>query len=176
IDFDFFGRTPFDPLLLFRTIPYLRDGRIVQSADSTLTALVERGERVQVSYFATPRLGQVAPHRAAEGVSVASLIDLAALKCVVVQSRAESKDFIDLDALIEFGVPLPMALAAASIIQGATFNPYVTLKALSYFDDGDLPSLSPAVRKRLQAAVRDVAFPLPRVEAYVQSYTEEGLS
>ena len=35
-------------------------------------------------------------------------------------------------------VDLPLALSAAQRIYGPTFNPQITLKALSFFDDGDL--------------------------------------
>jgi hypothetical protein len=36
---------------------------------------------------------------------------------------------------------LATALAAAQKLYGASFNPEITLKALSYFGDGNLPAL-----------------------------------
>lgn len=48
-----------------------------------------------------------------------------------------------MDALIRIGrVGLPFALAAAERLYGASFNPEISLKALSYFDDGNLPTSS----------------------------------
>ena len=85
---------------------------------------------------------------------VASLLDLAGMKAAVVQQRAEAKDYIDLHALLVAGINLPMALAAAGIIYGERFNPQLTLKALSYFGDGDLPSLPPGVQERIIVAVK----------------------
>ena len=69
------------------------------------------------------------------------------------QQRAEAKDYIDLDAIITAGIPLPLALSAARVIYGSAFNPQITLKALSYFDDGDLPQLPDGVKRRITAAV-----------------------
>ena len=42
-----------------------------------------------------------------------------------------------------------MALAAGWHIYGQSFNPEITLKALSYYEDGNLKTLSSAVRDRL---------------------------
>jgi hypothetical protein len=78
-------------------------------------------------------------------------------KASVVQQRAEAKDYIDIDALLTDGrVDLPMALAAARTIHGMGFNPQSTLKALCYFDDGNLSRLPRHVKDRLVKAVREV--------------------
>ena len=90
------------------------------------------------------------------GFPVASLLDLAATKVKVVQDRAEAKDYVDLSRLLEEGVDLARALGAALAAYGSSFNPLLSLKALSYFADGDLSSLSDAVRSRLSEAVRKV--------------------
>ena len=98
------------------------------------------------------------PHRApGNGVLIASLLDLAGTKASVVQLRAEAKDYSDMDAILRDGrIDLPTALAAARAIYGAQFNPQLTLKALSYFEDGNLPRLPRATKDRLAKAVRDV--------------------
>ncbi len=76
---------------------------------------------------------------------VASLLDLAGAKASVVQQRAEMKDYLDIEAMLTHGgIDLPTALAAARAIYGAQFNPRSTLKALSYFEDGNLRRLLPA--------------------------------
>jgi hypothetical protein len=53
-------------------------------------------------------------------------------------------------------IDLAAALAAAQGIYGQSFNPLITLKALSYFEDGDLDSLSPETKARLVAAARRI--------------------
>jgi hypothetical protein len=90
-------------------------------------------------------------------LQVASLLDLAGTKASVVQMRAEAKDYIDIDALLSDGrIDLPMSRAAARDIYGSSYNPQITLKALSYFDDGNLRDLPTALRDRLAKAVRGI--------------------
>ena len=89
-------------------------------------------------------------------LKVASLIDLAGTKASVVQVRAEARDYIDIDALMSAGIDLPTALAAGQAIYGRQFNPELTLKALSYFDDGSLRQLPEPLKGRLAKAARVV--------------------
>lgn len=88
---------------------------------------------------------------------IASVLELAGAKASAVQVSAKAKDFLDLDMLItDEGITLPMALAAAQELYGVVFNPLITLKALSYFGDGDLHQLPDDVKMRLATAARDV--------------------
>ena len=70
----------------------------------------------------------------------------------VVQSRAEGKDYRDIAALLENGISLPKALAAAKAIYGDQFEPRTTLRALTYFTDGDLPKLPVSLQNALRTA------------------------
>lgn len=151
-----------------RSLGILSDAEVMQREAGTLTCLVDRGGPVQLSFFAVPALRRVASPQSAGaiGVQVASLIDLAGTKASVVQKRAEVRDYLDIAALLAYGISLPMALAAARAIYGAVFNPLITLKALSHYGDGDLESVPLAVQAQLQNAVRDVDLDaLPRLEA-----------
>ena len=81
---------------------------------------------------------------------IASLVDLAGNESGVVQKRAEAKDYIDLDAIIEnTEIDLATAVSAAKLLYGDKFNPELTLKSLSYFGDGTLPTLPEEIRDRL---------------------------
>jgi hypothetical protein len=155
IDFDFFGAA-FDPDQLSKGLAFLSGGEIVQRATDTLTVRVDRGGPVLVSFFGLPELGRVEPPlRASDvGLLVAGLIDIAGMKASVVQKRAVAKDYVDMAALMGAGVDLSVALAAGRAIYGAAFNPQITLKALSYFDDVD--ELPPEIKRALQDAVRKV--------------------
>jgi hypothetical protein len=55
---------------------------------------------------------------------------------------------------LQHGIDLPTALAAGVVVYGRSFNPMITLKALSYFDD--VPTLPTDIRKRLSTAVEAV--------------------
>jgi hypothetical protein len=157
-DFDFFSNQSFQPDELERRIPFLVGSSRLQSSPNTLVSLVDRGGPVKVSFFGGLTLRRVQDPEAVEGPGfpVASLLDLAATKVKAVQDRAEAKDYIDLSRLLEEGVDLATALGAALAVYGRAFNPILSLKALSYFADGDLASLSDTVRSRLADAVRRV--------------------
>lgn len=158
IDFDFFTAHDFDPPTLQRDVPFLQDAVTLRRAPGTWTVRIERNGSIKLSLLHTPFLKQLETPRALSegGCRVATLLDLAAAKASVVQQRAESKDYIDLDALISNGMSLPQILAAAMLVHGSRFDPQSTLKALCYFGDGDLPSVPPDAQMRLRAAVRDV--------------------
>ncbi len=168
VDFDFFGNRDLNLSALEADIPFLKGARVIQRERNTLSAIVERGGSVKVSFFGVPNLPRLAPPHVANdnGLRVASLIDLAGTKASVVQMRAEAKDYVDIDALLRLGkVDLPSALAAAERLYGPTFNPEITLKALSYFDDGDLRALPEDMKIRLVDAAREVDLEhLPKID------------
>jgi hypothetical protein len=79
------------------------------------------------------------------GIPIASLLDLFASKLKTVQSRAEAKDYRDIWASFDAGLSLAEGWGAAPAIYGKNFNGALSLRALTYFEDGDLPSLTPAI-------------------------------
>lgn len=114
-----------------------------------------------LSFFGGLTLGRTGDPELARdhGLAVASLRDLGGTKAGVIQQRAMSKDYLDIAALVKAGVPLAEMLAAASALYGEQFNPLISLKALNYFDDGDLPSLPEDTKNLLStaaAAVREI--------------------
>lgn len=157
-DFDFFSNQSFQPDELERRIPFLTGSTRLQSSPNTLVSLVDRNGPVKVSFFGGLTLRRVQDPEKMEdpGLSIASLLDLAATKVKAVQDRAEAKDYIDIRRIIEEGIDISRALGAAVAVYGKAFNPLLSLKALSYFADGDLSSLSDAVRSRLTEAVSKV--------------------
>ena len=159
IDFDFFGTEAFDPARLVERIPFMADATITQREANTLTGIVDRGGDVKMSFFGLPGIPRLQePHIVpSNGLQVASLLDLAGMKAAVVQQRAEAKDYIDINAILTDGrIDLPTALASAKAIYGKQFNPQITLKALSFFDDGNLRRLPEETKDRLVKAARDV--------------------
>jgi hypothetical protein len=157
VDFDFFGDQAVDPGQLATSIPFLAAATITQRGPNTLSGIVERGGPVKLSFSGMPGIPRLAaPHVAPDiGLRVASLLDQAGTTASVVQQRAEAKDYTDIDAILRDGrIDLPTALAAA--IYGTQFNPQITLKALSCFEDGNLRRLPKATKDRLAKAARDV--------------------
>jgi hypothetical protein len=167
-DFDFFSNRPFHPDSLRDSIPYLKQAEMTQFQDNTLTALVDRNGPVKLSFFGSLEMKRVQDPDIAEenGIQIASLLDLLASKLRTIQSRAEAKDYRDIVASFDAGLSLAEGLGAAAAIYGENFNGALSLKALTFFGDGDLSSLTPAIRKRLLAAATSISFKvLPLVAA-----------
>jgi hypothetical protein len=177
VDFDFFGNRAFDPAKLQASIPFLADAVVRQYERNTLTAILNREGQVAVSFFGVPNLPRLVSPLVSEdnGLKIASLLDLAGTKASVVQVRPEAKDYLDLDMLItDGGITLAMALTAAKALYGASFNPQITLKALSYFEDGNLQILPEDAKTRLATAARDVDLDrLPSLDHLLRAKSEE---
>ena len=174
-DFDFFSNESFDPDLLASRLPLLHNAERIQVAADTLTYRIERAGSVLVSFFGALRLGRVRePDRTADiGLQVASLLDIAGTKAAVIQKRAETKDYLDIAALLQNGIDLPTVLAAGQIVYGETFNALITLKALSYFSD--IAGLPVELRKLLtDAVVATEPNTLPKLSPYRQRPDSEG--
>jgi hypothetical protein len=95
-------------------------------------------------------------------LEVASLEDLLAHKLKVILQCAEKRDYKDIAALLRAGVPLERGLAAARLIFGRAFQPAESMKALAWFEEGDLARFPRADRLRLIEAACSVG-ELPRM-------------
>ncbi len=173
VDFDFCSNKPLDPAHLVPAIPFLVGAIVTQREPNTFSCTVDRGGVVKLSFFGLAGLPRLSPPLIAQdnGLQIAALLNLAAAKASVVQLRAKAKDYIDIDALLTDGrIDLPTALAAARAIYGEQFNPQNTLKALSYFDDGNLARLPQPTRDRLvKAAIAVNLDQLPKIAAAARS-------
>jgi hypothetical protein len=91
---------------------------------------------------------------------VASLDDLMSTKLKAILDRAEAKDYRDIAAMISAGVSLAAGLSAFK--QMFDGEPAQVLRAIGFFDDGDLEALSAADRDVLCRA-RDRIGALPEL-------------
>ncbi|MCY3704613.1 MAG: hypothetical protein OXH08_03800 [Gammaproteobacteria bacterium] len=158
-DFSFLSAEPLDPLRLLDQVPYLRDAEVIRRGSAVLTCIVDRGGIVRVSFAGGGVRRRVEDPELAEppGVEVASVVDLAAATVQAVQSRSSAKDYLDMDAILRLGgISLSEALGAATAVFGDRFNPMLTLKALTFFGDGNLHMVPDSVRERLVRAVQEV--------------------
>jgi len=157
-DFDFFCNEGFETGTLLGGVKYLRNARVDQRGDNTLTVVLDRAGPVKLSFFGDVQMNHVQePDVAMEnGVQVASLMDLVGTKLKTIQQRAEAKDYLDISAVLNAGITLSEALAAGIAVYGKTFNSMAALKALTYFEDGNLASLPLSVTEQLRAAAVQV--------------------
>lgn len=159
IDYDFFCSQEFEPGTLRARFPLLRDVEVLQASPNILTVLkTGLGGEVKLSFFGGLNLRRVGvPITSADnGVRIASVLDLAGTKIKVLQDCAELKDYLDVVAILKHGVALTDAVRAAMTIYGENFNPMVSLKALTYFEGGDVKDLKPDARRLLETAVVSV--------------------
>jgi hypothetical protein len=170
IDFDFFTERALSADRLVHDLPLLRDALLLQAAPDTATFSVRRGGEVKVSFFGSLTFGRVGlPERCEDnGLWIASLLDLAAQKMKVILTRAEAKDYLDVQALLQAGITLPQALGAAMALY-PEFNPLVSLKALTYFGEPTLAAVPAALRELLvrESAKVDIVQPLERVASNI---------
>lgn len=168
VDFDLFLPRHFEPGALRRELDALGPMEVVQSAPDTLGVRVEG---VRISLFGVER-APVGPATVAAdiGLPVASLLDVGATKLQTIVDRAEAKDYVDIDAVLASGVDLSDLLGAAQVIFGARFAPLLALKAMTSFEDGDLPSLPIALRQRLMSLAASISR-IPVMGAYRSSVT-----
>ena len=87
---------------------------------------------------------------------VASLDDLMATKLKVILQRPEAKDYRDIAAMLESKVRLDRGLASARELFRPTFQPSESLRALCFFEDGDLDTLSDSEKRTLVKAATEV--------------------
>jgi hypothetical protein len=77
-------------------------------------------------------------------------------KLKVILQRIEAKDYRDIAAMLKYGMRLDEAMAGACALFGKTFQPSESLKALVYFEGGDLDALFGDERAVLVSAVKRV--------------------
>jgi len=163
IDFDFFSDQPLDKSGLYKSLPILADATVIQDTPDSLGVIVPvdvsaATAYVKLSFFGNIDNGRVSePEVTADGVMVvASLVDMMAHKLKVILQRIEAKDYRDIAAMLKYGMRLDEAMAGARALFGKTFQPSESLKALVYFEGGDLDALYDDERTVLVSAVRAV--------------------
>jgi hypothetical protein len=154
VDFDFFHDRALDAASLRKALPLLAAARTLQEQRDTLVVSLGSRSPVKLSFFGALDFGRIGdPLLTGDGVAeVASLEDLLAHKLKVILQRAEKKDYEDIAAMLSAGVSLARGLAGARLLFGTAFQPAESLKALSYFKDGDLARLSRRHRTALISA------------------------
>jgi hypothetical protein len=161
-DFDFFSDRPLQRDAMSEALAFLSSSERVQDEKDMLTLLVpSENSDVKVSFFGSLRMGRVGvPDITEDGMlEVASEDDLLALKLKVILERAVARDYRDIAAMLSGGLSLARGLGAARALFGKEFAPAIALRALTYFDEPALASLTArdrATLSRESASVTDI--------------------
>jgi hypothetical protein len=165
LDFDFFRSEPLDKDQIRAAFGFVGGAAILQDMPDTLVVLAKMPSGlVKISFFGGIGFGRVSdPVQTRDDILlVASLDDLMATKLKTTLDRAEAKDYRDIVEMISAGVSLPAGLSAFK--QMFDGEPAQVLRALGYFEDGDLATLDKADQNLLRSA-RDKIQQLPVVIA-----------
>ena len=112
------------------------------------------------------------PESTRDGVLwVASLDDLMATKTIL--QRVSAKDYTNIAAMMKVGVSLAKGLAATREMFGESFQPSESLKAMIYFEGGDLYLLTPETKETLAKAVSDI-HKLPQIKLAARDIGTHG--
>jgi hypothetical protein len=179
IDFDFFTDKQLNHKIIHQELQ--KSGitiHVIQDEKNSISLFSEPGN-VKLSFFGDLSIGRVgAPTQTDDGIlSVASPLDLLGTKLKVIMQRAEAKDYIDIAQLLRDGSSLSQGLGAARSMYGAAFAPAESLRALTFFDDGDLPTVNTQTRQelRIEAAKVSQVFPIPIIDIVSKQLSDEGI-
>jgi hypothetical protein len=159
VDFDFFTEKSLVYDQMEKEFAFLQSAKVIQSQQDTLSVLVPAlTTSVKISFFGSINIGRVGnPQRTPDGtLEVASLLDLLATKLKVIQQRIEAKDYQDIAAILRSGLKLEAGLAAGVELYNPNFQPSEAVKALTYFEGGDLDRLSVGDKNTLTHAASTI--------------------
>jgi Nucleotidyl transferase AbiEii toxin, Type IV TA system len=135
LDLDLFSERPWLPDTLLAALRAVGPTVVDREGDGTFVGAVGG---VRVSLFRYPFLLVESPVAVTDGVPLAGLRDIAAMKLVAVGRRGSRKDFVDMFFLGRAGVDVGQALdALVQKMPGVEHNPVHIARSLAYFDGAE---------------------------------------
>jgi hypothetical protein len=133
-DLDLFSEEEVLPDMLVGELRAARLNPEVMQMDSGTLSVVMEDVRVSFFHYPYPFVDAPQPY---EGLRVASVLDVAAMKLVAIAQRSAKRDFVDLYIILR---QIPFGTVAARAVEryGARFiEPVVIGKGLTWFQDAD---------------------------------------
>ncbi|MBI2430950.1 MAG: nucleotidyl transferase AbiEii/AbiGii toxin family protein [Candidatus Levybacteria bacterium] len=139
IDFDFFSPLKFDPIILANSLKTTGKFDIDTAAGTTL---IGQFNNVKFSYFRYeyPLLNPTDDY---QGIKIASIDDIIAMKLVAISDRNTKKDFIDLYTIchqknISIEEMFELYNKKYHVLEE---NKYTLIKSMTYFEDADADAM-----------------------------------
>jgi hypothetical protein len=156
VDFDFFSSDALDRAALRRNCAAVREAKTIQDEPDTLSVIAEiLGNPVKLSFFGAIDFGRVGEPVVSGGRLIASLLDLFGTKLATITQRIESRDYIDVAALLCSGLDINQGVAALLGLYGNQASALQSVKTMVWFGDGDLDRALPADVKQELARAAD---------------------
>lgn len=131
IDLDFFGRKEIDEILFLEELSKIGDAKKIGGSKNIFVGTID-GVKID---FVNHIYKFIDPIIIDEGVKMASVKDIAAMKLNAIEGRGTKKDFIDLYFLLEiFTLPEMISFFNEKYPDHTEF---MMMKSLSYFEDAD---------------------------------------
>ncbi|MGB9776456.1 MAG: nucleotidyl transferase AbiEii/AbiGii toxin family protein [Anaerolineae bacterium] len=134
-DLDFFiPERDFPPALLRQELAPLGSLVVLHESAGTFVGTLNGG---QISFFIYP-YPMLEPFIEIEGIRIAALSDLAAMKLEAISSRGTKRDFIDLYQICQSAIPLREVIRLFERkYAGVRYSMVHILKSLQYFEDAE---------------------------------------
>jgi len=132
IDIDLFSEKTFDTER-YATLIIGLNGRVIQSEEGSVHG-VAAGVKVSFLYYPYQLLN---PFQNVNGIKVASVDDIAAMKVVAISQRGDKKDFFDLYEILKSITPHDLKNLFLKKFGASRINCYHILKSFFFFDDAD---------------------------------------
>lgn len=134
VDFDFFSQKP---ALGSKVSQWLKSYPNVFLRDYDPNTVHAEFRKIKVSFIGAYEYPLVTRAVNADGLRLASIVDIGLMKLLAITHRAALRDYIDLAAIIRDHVSLPKLLELSPRKYGKKFNRMIPLKALVSYDDLD---------------------------------------
>jgi hypothetical protein len=133
VDFDLFSEAPFEPPMIVSLVSSLASSppKIIQQTTGSICMLAEQ-TKIELFHDPYPVLEDPVVR---DGISLASIPDLAAMKLSAIANRGSKKDFIDIAALLEdFSLKELLGFHERKFPQTDLLT---VVKSLTWFDEAD---------------------------------------
>ena len=142
VDIDLFGLLEVDDLSVSTALKAFNSVTIIQKSENITVYSIE-GIKVDIVNYSYP---WILPLKEEDGIRMAQLEDIAAMKLSAITGRGTKKDFIDIFFLLQrFRLKEMMEFYTKKYYDGSEF---LVLKSMTYFDDAD-PEQSPVMLQHI---------------------------
>lgn len=148
-DIDLFGPVQADPIAVLKRLRELGTVTVVSQSEN-IHVFDLQGIKVDIVNYPYDWIEDAVLE---EGVVLAPVPDIAAMKLAAVTNRGSKKDFIDIDFLIRsYGLPTLMNWYSTKFPDGSSF---LVLRSLVYFDDAEEEPPPQMLHERPWSAVKE---------------------